>query len=182
MKKILAFFILIAISVSLIACGTSSEQNNNNNQTNNSKPNNEEQIKPSAYEQLNYNEKLVFDTLIINIDDMNNPSAIKVLEVAASSYLGEEVDNLDVANKVRLIYYIRLIVPNAAGGTVTKWYEVAYDDFTVNGGFYYKKGYIAEASLGYNSTLPEFYTEFHNANPSKINAALQEHWENLGLL
>lgn len=182
MKKILAFLMLIAITVSLIACGTSGEQNNNNNnQPNNSTPNNEEQIKPSAYEQLNYNEKLVFDTLIININDMNNPSAIKVLEVASRSIL-KDIDNLDELESPRRTYYIRLIVPNATGGTVTKWYEVAFDDFTLNGGFNYKKGDINEASLSYNSTEPALYTEFHNANPSKINAALQEYWKNLGLL
>ena len=190
MKKIYTIILLLSIIVSLLACGNSNQSTNNsqnsnsNNITDNQNSDTTKQPEPTAYEQLNYNEKLVFDTLIININNMNNPVSTKVLEVASHSY--SEVENLDDYDSTRKIYYVRLMGQNASGGTITKWYEIAYADYTTENlygdSIEHIKGEIEPVESFYSDTkYPMFSSNFYNADVAKINAALKEHWDNMGL-
>lgn len=187
MKKLYAILLLLSITISLMACGKSNKTNNdiqNDSTTGNQNDNTTEQPELTAYEKLNYNEKLVFDTLIININSMNNPVSVKVLEVASRS--NKELDNLDDSTSSRKTYFIRLMGQNASGGTITKWYEIAYADYTTESSYgddiKHKKGEVKAVDSFYVDTdYPLFSVNFYNADISKINAALQEYWEKMGL-
>jgi len=186
MKKIFAILLLLSITVSLVACGNSNDTDMQNDSiTNDQNDNATEQPEPTAYEKLNYNEKLIFDTLIININNMNNPVSIKVLEVASHSR--NEIDNLDDTTSSLKTYFIRLMGQNASGGTITKWCEIAYADYTTKdlygNSIRHKTGEIEAVDSFYSDTkYPMFSSNFYNADVSKINAALQEHWKKMGLV
>lgn len=145
MKKISKVIIVLFISMSLICFAISCKKNNNNTDN-------------TAYGQLTELEKNIFDVLASSLSRFNSPTEVKVVKVCDRTR-----DN---------IYYvdIKLQGKNSLGGTISKWYELNYKDYTINS-YHYKVG-LEES---YVQTIE--YSQSDYISCARLNRALTEYWE-----
>jgi len=95
--------------------------------------------------------KWIYDVLIKNINDFNNPSKVRILAIGADT---------DYAIQ------INIQGTNAAGGTITRAFAIRHSDnnfFEYLGGTNISSGLWSDAEVGV------------------INKALEQHWINMGM-
>lgn len=111
-------------------------------------------VSPSAYESLSDLEKQLFDAFIKCVDEFYNPSAVRFLQVSSCSILDNNV-----------FAHIKIQGTNKLGGTLNKWYTLLF-----SGGSYT----LLEQTYESKGTA-------ENISVSKINKALNEYWEDMGI-
>lgn len=155
-KKILAALFLCVLS--LAGC--------NSNQTNNG--NNGVNEVQTAYDQLTADEKLVFDALKMNLSNFYDQSSVRVV-AAGTLRNGYAVD-------------LKIQAKNKLGGTITKIYTLYYKNhthtFSDGGELSYNAGYMYEPS----SVVQQYFKEEKDVSVQRLNAALKEYFEDMGLL
>ena len=153
MKKIAIIFLGLFIIFLLGACGNASGENTT------------EEIELSEYDKLTDLEKGIFDAFIMNVNDFYNPSEVRFL--GFDSYF-------DSTKSIR----IKIQGTNKLGGTLTKWYQLqVYDNTLSSGGqiYYYDKGDMTETGDWWIIDTDS------EVNVGRLNKALTEYWEDLGL-
>lgn len=112
----------------------------------------------SAIDSLNSDEKLIFDALLIALQDFYNPSQTRVLNVQDPFSDGSACK-------------IQLQSTNQFGGTTSEYYHLILSNTAFSS---LKKGSLVD---GLNSAMisPE------KVSVTNLNKALSEHWENLGV-
>ena len=170
MKKFLLLTLLTcSCSITAVACS----KDNSSGAVQSSQSNTSESISESAYELLNENEKIIFDALIVNINNFHSPVDVKVLEIRSLGFESFTSIKPDISWQD---CFLRIMSKNGMGATTTEWYRLTLEDYEDT-----KKGDISEVSL-MDGNVPMFSYQFDYAMPANINKALTEHWEELGLL
>ena len=198
MKKFIAFLIVVCFVFSFSSCvaNTSNSQNNTTNNSQNNTTNNSQnsptipEKNPTAYEQLNQNEKIIFDALIINFDWFYVPSSVKITKIYEG--LGFEWDNCgetiptkatyDLSIRTGISITLKLNLENESGNNAQTYISLNLTDGTLaNEISGYKKGHL-EVIEKDSQRFPIFASEpeFLYANPGKINKALAEYCNEMG--
>lgn len=107
----------------------------------------------SAYDSLSSDEKLVFDALVMNINDFKDPASVKIVE--CSDVSGGSV-------------HIKIKATNSFGGTITNWYNLC-----VEGNDWIPTGYMLEMSVTGHAGK--------TINIGNLNRALTEYLTDRGL-
>ena len=149
-------------------------------------PSSESPVEPTQYEQLNNNEKLIYDSLIININSFHSPSSLRILEIGTyavvnDEFITDEIVSRDLDDQDHC--YLKVQATTKTGKINNKWIKLYLKDYNSESQSY-KKGYFFEPSLYAGLDLPIFSTKLseESASAANINKALIEHWEEMGLL
>ena len=136
---------------------------------------------PSAYDLLNESEKELFDYLADAVIDFFNPSSVRVLKVAARTEVAAGLS--DSFPDGEDCYIIQITGTNKIGGTINKYFQVNMMDYVYIDGdgnrIPMEKGSMLDVSLIYD--ILGINTESSVIDVGRINKALKERWENLGL-
>ncbi|MDD4070714.1 MAG: hypothetical protein PHF05_09765 [Candidatus Izemoplasmatales bacterium] len=123
------------------------------------------EIEVSEYDKLSTLEKGIFDAFIMNVNDFYNPSEVRFL--GFTTYF-------DSTKSI----YVKIQGTNRLGGTLTKWYSLQVYDNTLSDGdqiYYYDKGDMTETGDWWTIDTDS------EVNVGRLNKALTEYWEDLGL-
>lgn len=159
MKKIAIIFLGLFMIFSLGACDNASGDNASGENTT-------EEIELSEYDKLTDFEKGIFDAFIINVNDFYNPSEVRFL---GFSWYDDSIK----------VIRIKIQGTNKLGVTLTKWYQLQVYDYTLSSSegeiFYYYKGDMTEMGDWWTIDTDS------EVNVGRLNRALTEYWEDLGL-
>ena len=148
MKKLIIILLVVVCLASLWSC--------DNKNTNDQEPVETEPL--SAYEQLNEDEKLIYEALIIAADDFYTPTSLRLLNVASmtSSYV-----------------YIKVQSGNRFGSLLTDTFMLGLSETST----------LYEYTKGAATTIPVSVENWgiNNINCEKINLAIDEYWDEKGL-
>lgn len=186
----------IMITMSLSACGNQNQ--NNESQTNTTKEATEivatTEKEISAQDSLTGEEKLLFNALVRMIKDFYEPSAVRVLDIGDyTNYEEKDLSSLsqadaDYLRKNAVTIVVRLQGENKIGGTLSHYYmiclEEGKDTEWSRSGTFMRADLERTGKYGEYIELEDSYTIEENAtnyNIGRINKALTEHWEELGL-
>lgn len=162
MKKyyfISIFIVIIIECIFMVSC--------TNNKT--SEESSRSQISSSTpIDELIEEEKVIFDSLLVNINDFFNPSEVRILEIGNYS----ENQPTELCPDGEKDCYIKINGTNRAGGTIIQVfklvlmnYRVVYDGKTI----YYEKGDLTEETSEINS-------KYNAVDIGRINKALKYYW------
>jgi len=192
MKRLLTIMLTICyLSFVLISCGVQAPSNNQGNNTQgSSQPTTPQQPtepepEPTAYEKLNANEKIIFDALMINFDKFVAPSTIRITKIikgadnGAWDNCGDKIPTVGTLNNnsVGISITLKLTGENGNGQKINDYFSLQLYDGT---GERNKRGNIVEIS-DYTLSIFLEQDEFTYANPGKINKAIIEYCEEMGL-
>ena len=122
--------------------------------TGNSTTGQQQETPASAYDKLSNLEKQFFDAFIETVNSFYNPSEVKIMQIG----------DISVMDDGNISAFIKIQGTNKLGGTITDWYHLYHD------GSVYR---LAEAI--------SWSTTDDTVSVAKINKALNEYWEELGL-
>lgn len=202
MKKLISTLLFMSFILIFVSC-----TGNDNYKENTYKPNTENEItndskeenlntppapekEPSAYEQLNENEKIIFDTLLINFDWFYVPSSVKITKIhkglaeewnnCGETIPTEATDDFSMRNGISIT--LKLNLENESGNNAQTYISLKLTDGTLANEIpSCKKGHLEVLEKG-SQRLPIFIDqpEFLYANPGKINKALTEYCNEMG--
>lgn len=133
-------------------------------------------VEPTKYEQLNNNEKLIYDALMININTFYSPSSVRILEITA---LGYDINGNNIKGTS---CHLKIQATTQTGQTNNKWIRLTLSDYEDEYGSY-KKGDFDESSFIVDGIpLASVKVPEEIASAGKINKALIEYWQEMGLL
>ena len=189
MKRLLSILIVVCLSIVLVSCGNSG-YNSNTPSTNTPQTNTPSQpVTPeaelTAYEQLNENEKIIFDAFMIKFDQFYAPTTIRITKIL-TGYAGSEWDSCgDTIPKVAqstvskgfgISVTLKLTGETKEGSKFNSLYALVLYDGN-HGTPETRRGHIYKVSeAGYGEE-----PEFKYASPAKLNKALIEYCEEMGL-
>lgn len=123
----------------------------------------------SAYDKLTEDEKLVFNALKMNLSSFYEQSSVRIV---AAGKLGTNTGHID----------LKIQGKNKLGGTVTKIYTLCYKTttWTSDSGKTYTS-YVGEMYEP-SELVQSFFKEKDDVSIKRLNAALKEYFEDMGLL
>lgn len=142
-------------------------------------------------DKLSRSEKVIYDSLMEGIDDFYCPQEVRVLE-CSGILLQDDDQNPYFIDKDIAHCYINISAPTKAGATSNEVFCLVTDE---NGSSKYPRGsmwtyedvYDSANSYGFDAEIVGFSKSDYHVTPDdeidvgKINNALKEHWEELGL-
>ena len=190
MKRLLTILIVVCLLISFVSCGNSGNgtdtPSTNTPETNNPTQPATPEPEPTAYEQLNENEKIIFDALMINFDQFLAPSTIRITKIFTGT--AEEWDTCGdtipreatgTLSRFGIAVTLKISGENASGGKINAYYilQLVDGDEDIE---YFERGRLTKIS---DKTL-SFYLEepeFEYASTAKLNKALIEYCDEMGL-
>ena len=116
MKKAIAIILLLTMTISLFACGKSSNQSNTPATTLSESEKEAQESKREAERQAKEKEDYIFEAIKDYLPHFKSPASVRLMEV---SY-GPNFDDED-------IYYLRISAQNGMGGSVIDDYTIGVD-------------------------------------------------------
>jgi len=201
MKKLISIFLIACITFSFTSCvndkgntGNNSQNNttnnsgdttgNNSQNTTPSSPSIPEKT-PSAYEQLNRNEKIIFDAFIINFDQFVVPSSVRITKILKGlnsewNDCGENIPE-GTDDSFGLSITLKCNLTTVGGYNSQSYINLRLTDGRTDISNAYKRGHLDELEEGSQRLLVFIdQPEFIYASPAKLNKALSEYCEEMG--
>ena len=196
MNKIIGVILVIScILATLVSCGSTSyvppnvqnnfygDQSGTESGGNTSTPQQPEKT-PTAYDELNENEKFIFDALMINFDQFYAPSTVRITKILTG--FGEHWDNCGdtIPKTTENSFYkglgicitLRISCETKNGNNSNSVYSLVLVEGT-NDSYNCKRGALYESNTSEYLSEPEF----KYASPAKLNKAIIEYCEEMGL-
>lgn len=172
MKKyniIISLLLTLLLSLSFTSCNNSNSSENNSTNNSTTKP-------LSPIEQLNTKEKVIYDAFLINLENWNNPTEVKIVECGSELLEDWEDNNVTLA-------HLKIKCFNALGTSLIKRYIliVKSNKQSTNRSF----GHLIDCDEGMTN---DNYTGWSNVivdeskiSAKKIQAAIDQYWRDKGL-
>ncbi len=189
MKRIVSIVLVMGMIFVLTACGTNNQSNNNQESKKDTAT--VEEKKGNPIDELNEDEKRVYDTILAHKDEWVSPSSVKVMEVKDYCYKPDADPSKELNSD---LIVAKIEGENKVGGTITQWYIFSLSDrssFRADN-HPYTSSYTEAAMLCYKGSkgdcaeiedIDDFYdftdliTFGYDISEKKINEALSYHWD-----